>query len=131
MSKLEMLWYSRSPAPTALGIAAQLDWVSHEFARDGFEVRALQDFTDPRLLSSHYDHTLANSLRQGGSLPALWARSTGRPTRLLGLSWTQESQLIFAGGESKLRGIGDLKGKRLGVLTNPQRKLDFWKATTM
>ncbi|MFT3926966.1 MAG: ABC transporter substrate-binding protein [Myxococcales bacterium] len=131
MSKLQTLWYTRCPVPTPLGIAAQLDWVRKEFARDGIDVRTLQDESDPILRDSHFDHTLANSFRQGGNIPAIWARSTGRKTRVLGLSWTDEAQLIFTRPDSKVRTIGDLKGKRLGVLTNPHSKIDFWQATTL
>ncbi len=131
MSKLQTLWYTRCPVPTPLGIAAQLDWVSKEFARDGIDVRTLQDESDPILRDSHFDHTLANSFRQGGNIPAIWARSTGRKTRVLGLSWTDEAQLIFTRPDSKVRTLGDLKGKRLGVLTNPHSKIDFWQATTL
>ena len=103
MSKLQTLWYTRCPVPTPLGIAAQLDWVRKEFARDGIDVRTLQDESDPILRDSHFDHTLANSFRQGGNIPAIWARSTGRKTRVLGLSWTDEAQLIFSRPDSKVR----------------------------
>lgn len=131
MSKLDTLWYTRCPVPTPLGIAAQLGWISKEFARDDIVVRTLQEETDPRLRDSHFDHTLANSFRQGGNIPAIWARSTGRKTRVLGLTWTDEAQLIFTRADSPLEGLADLKGKRLGVLTNPHAKIDFWQATTV
>jgi ABC-type nitrate/sulfonate/bicarbonate transport system substrate-binding protein len=131
MTKLDTLWYTRCPVPTPLGVAAQLDWVNKEFARDGIAVRTLQDETDPTLRESHFDHTLANSFRQGGNIPAIWARSAGRDTRVLGLSWTDEAQLIYTRPGTKLRSIADLKGKRLGVLTSPKSQIDFWQATTL
>jgi ABC-type nitrate/sulfonate/bicarbonate transport system substrate-binding protein len=131
MSKIDTLWYTRCPVPTPLGIAAQQGQIEEEFLKDGIHVRTLQDVTDPNLRDSHYDHTLENSFRQGGNIPAIWARSTGRATRVVGLTWTDEAQVILTLPKNHLRGIGDLKGKRLGVLTNPNIKIDFWRATTL
>lgn len=131
MSKLDTLWYTRCPVPTPLGVATQLGWVHKEFAKDGIEVRSLQDETDPVLRDSHYDHTLKNSFRQGGNIPAIWARAAGRETRVLGLTWTDEAQLILSRSDSKVRTLADLKGKRLGVVVDPYIKIDFWQATTL
>lgn len=130
-STTKTLWYTRCPVPTPLGIAAQLGWIEAEFDRDKIAVRTLQDEQDSKLRESHFDHWLPNSFRQGGSIPALWARSRGRNTRLLGLTWTDESQLILTRPDSDIRSVSDLKGKRLGVVTRPYDPIDFWKATTI
>jgi ABC-type nitrate/sulfonate/bicarbonate transport system substrate-binding protein len=131
MSKLDTLWYTRCPVPTPLGIAAQQGWIEEEFRPDGVQVRTLQEVTDPTLRDSHYDHTLDFSFRQGGNIPAVWARSGGRETRVVGLTWTDEAQIILALPSSGIKSVQDLKGKKLGVLVNPQIKIDFWRATTL
>ncbi len=131
MSKIDTLWYTRCPVPTPLGIAAQQGLIEEEFLKDGIQVRTLQDVTDPNLRDSHYDHTLENSFRQGGNIPAIWARATGRATRVVGLTWTDEAQVILSLPKNKVRSVGDLKNKRLAVLTNPNIKIDFWRATTL
>lgn len=131
MSKLETLWYTRCPVPTPLGIASQRGWIEEEFRADGIEVRTLQEVTDPTLRDSHYDHTLENSFRQGGNIPAIWARSAGRETRVVGLTWTDEAQIILTLPNSGIRTVADLRGKRLGVLVNQHIKIDFWRATTL
>lgn len=131
MSKIDTLWYTRCPVPTPLGIAAQLGWIEDEFRADGIQVRTLQDEVDPKLRESHYDHRLDNSFRQGGNIPAIWARSKGRDTRVVGLTWTDEAQVILARPDKKIRGVADLKGLRLGVATRPHDLIDFWKATTL
>jgi ABC-type nitrate/sulfonate/bicarbonate transport system substrate-binding protein len=130
-SKIETLWYTRCPVPTPLGIAAQLGWVEDEFNPDGITVRTLQDETDPSLRESHFDHKLANSFRQGGNIPAIWARSTGRQTRVVGLTWTDEAQVILTLPKTKIQTVADLKGRRLAVATRPKDQIDFWKATTI
>jgi ABC-type nitrate/sulfonate/bicarbonate transport system substrate-binding protein len=131
MSKLEKLWYTRCGVPTPTGIAVQLGWIEEEFARDGIKLDSVLDNADPNVRESHYDHKLDNSFRQGGSIPAIWARAAGRDTRLLGLTWTAESQLLLTLSDSKIRSVKDLKGRRLGVATRPKDKIDFWAATTL
>ena len=131
MTKVDTLWYTRCPVPTPLGIAAQLGWIEEEFKGDGIAVRTLQDETDPSVRESHFDHKLDNSFRQGGNIPAIWARSAGRPTRVVGLTWTDEAQVILTLPRSGIRSVRDLAGKKLAVATRPEDKIDFWKATTI
>jgi ABC-type nitrate/sulfonate/bicarbonate transport system substrate-binding protein len=131
MSTLETLWYTRCPVPTPVGIAVQLGWIEEEFKRDGIKLGSVRDSVDRSVRESHFDHKLENSFRQGGSVPAIWARAAGRQTRLVGLTWTDEAQVILARPESKIRTIKDLKGRRLGIATRPNDIIDFWKATTL
>jgi ABC-type nitrate/sulfonate/bicarbonate transport system substrate-binding protein len=131
MSKVETLWYTRCPVPTPLGIAAQLGWIEEEFGADGIHVRTLQDESDPALRESHFDHKLNNSFRQGGNIPAIWARSKGRQTRVVGLTWTDEAQVILTLPKRGIRAVDDLVGRKLAVATRPEDQIDFWKATTV
>ncbi|UJR83986.1 ABC transporter substrate-binding protein [Sandaracinus amylolyticus] len=131
MSQNEALWYTRCPVPTAIGIADHLGWLAEEFRDDGIEVRRLQDSKDRGIRESHYDHKLDNSFRQGGSVPAIWARSTGRRTKTIGLTWTDEAQVILTLPRSGIRSVRDLRGRRLAVATRPDDLIDFWRATTL
>jgi len=131
MGKVDTLWYTRCPVPTPLGIAAQLGWIEDEFKADGIKVRTLQDELDPTLRESHFDHKLDNSFRQGGNIPAIWARSAGRQTRVVGLTWTDEAQVILTLPRTGIRSVRDLAGRKLAVATRPEDKIDFWKATTI
>jgi ABC-type nitrate/sulfonate/bicarbonate transport system substrate-binding protein len=131
MSKVDTLWYTRCPVPTPLGIASKLGWIEQEFAADGIQVKTLQDQVDPKLRESHFDHNLSNSFRQGGNIPAIWARSLGRETRVLGLTWTDEAQVILTLPTSNIRTVDDLAGKKLGVAVSPAASIDFWRATTL
>jgi ABC-type nitrate/sulfonate/bicarbonate transport system substrate-binding protein len=131
MSKLETLWYTRCPVPTPAGIAVQLGWIEEEFREDGIKLESVRDSADRTVRASHFDHSLNNSFRQGGSVPAIWAKASGRDTRLIGLTWTDESQVILTLPGSQIRSIKDLKGRRLGIATRPNDIIDFWKATTL
>jgi ABC-type nitrate/sulfonate/bicarbonate transport system substrate-binding protein len=111
----DTLWYTRCPVPTPLGLASQLGWFNEEFGADGITIRTLQEASDALVRESHYDHHLQNSFRQGGNVPAIWARANGRDTRVIGLNWIDESQLILALPQSGIRTPADLRGRRIGL----------------
>ena len=121
------LWFTRCPVPTATGIAADLGWFTDEFAPDGVIVRSLQEDASPREAETHYTHSLTGLFREGGNVPALWARARGERTRLLGLTWIEERQAILSRrGEP----VTSLDGLRLAV---PRRDIpiDFWRAMAL
>ena len=124
------LWYTRCPVPTPLGIAIQLGWFADEFADDGIELHSIQETTDANARESHFDHTLPSSFRQGGNIPALWARSRGADTKVIGLSWTDEFQAIVTLSGSKVQRAADLVGRRIGLPVNPV-SIDFNRASAL
>lgn len=124
------LWYTRCPVPTPLGLAVQLGYFRDEFAAEGPELKSLQESLDPTVKESHFDHTLQNSFRQGGNIPAIWARANGRETRVIGLNWTDESLLVITLPGSGISTSKDLKGRRLALPVNPG-SIDFNRATAL
>lgn len=122
-NQLTELWYTRCGIPTAIGLAAQLGWLERAFAPLGITVKSLRESTDPKQRQSHFDHHLEYSVRQGGSSPALWARAEGVDTKAIGLIRTDESQLVLALPESKIRTVKDLKGRRLALPKRAQAEL--------
>lgn len=115
MTALDTLWYSRTQHPCPLGLAGQLGWFLDEFRGEGLRVFTLQDSPDPALRASHLDHHLPYSIRQGGNVPALWARARGARTRVIGLSWLEEFQGVLSLPGSGIRESGDLAGRRLAL----------------
>lgn len=124
---IDTLWYTRCPVPTPLGLAAKLGWFDAEFAPDGIAIKSLREVGEPSTHESHYDHSLQHSFRQGGSVPAIWARSLGRETRVIGLNWLDEFQGVVALPASGIAGPADLKGRRLG-LPRHDNSIDFGRA---
>lgn len=112
-SKLEKLWFTRCPVPTATGLAYKLGWLTEEFARDGIAIQTLQD--TPELAHHHYEHRLPELIREGGSLLALPARAQGAPTRLIGLTWIDEAQTILVRPGSGITEPKHLKGVRAAL----------------
>jgi ABC-type nitrate/sulfonate/bicarbonate transport system substrate-binding protein len=111
---LDTIWFTRCPVPTATGLAYKLGWLDEEFARDGIRIAALQE-SDPKLRRHHYDHALPALVREGGNMLCLAAHAQGAPTRLVGLTWIDESQSILVRSGSGISEPAHLEGKRLAV----------------
>ncbi len=125
--RLDTIWYTRCPVPTPLGLAAKLGWFDAEFAPDGIAIKSLREVGEASQHESHYDHSLEHSFRQGGSVPAIWARSLGRTTRVIGLNWLDEFQGVVALPASGITTPAGLAGRRLG-LPRHQNSIDFGRA---
>ncbi|MCM2410418.1 ABC transporter substrate-binding protein [Streptomyces sp. RKAG290] len=124
------LWFTRCPVPTATGIAADRQWLSEEFAADGITVRSLQEAAPDADRAAHYTHALTGLFREGGNVPALWARSRGERTRLVGLTWIEERQTVLVAPGSGIRGADALRGLRLAVPKH-DIAIDFWRAMAL
>lgn len=124
----ESVWYARCPAPTPLSIAAQRGWIKAAFARHAIAVNSIRGSADPAIRQSHFDHSLDWSFRQGSNIPPIWARASGRKTRLIGLTRTDEFQAVIALPDSGIHTGRDLKGSRLGLPKQLSDTIDFQNA---
>ncbi|RAJ34666.1 ABC-type nitrate/sulfonate/bicarbonate transport system substrate-binding protein [Kitasatospora sp. SolWspMP-SS2h] len=126
----DTLWFTRCPVPTATGIAADRGWLAEEFAAEGIAVRSLQDVPPEVAADHHYTHALAGLFREGGNVPALWARSRGERTRLIGLTWIEERQSVLVREGSGITSAEQLRGRRLALPRHPIA-IDFWRAMAL
>ncbi|MCT9930953.1 ABC transporter substrate-binding protein [Planotetraspora sp. A-T 1434] len=110
IDKIDKIWFTRCPVPTASGLAYNLGWLTEELG----DVGVLQD-APPELAGRHFDHQLLGLFREGGNVPALAARSEGARTRLIGLTWIEEWQVILVRPGSGITGAADLKGARVAL----------------
>jgi len=111
----DTLWYTRTPNPTPLGLASQLGWFHDEFRAEGIKVFTLEETADPVLRTSRLDHHIPNSFRQGGNVPAIWARAKGARSRVVGMNWLDEYQGIVTRPGGGVRTVSDLRGRRIGL----------------
>ncbi|AQR73367.1 ABC transporter substrate-binding protein [Sphingomonas sp. LM7] len=130
-NSLDTLWYTRCPVPTGLGIAIQQGWLEDAFKVQGTRVESILESNDFATRESHFSHKVRNSVRHGGNIPAISARALGRDTRLLGLSWADETQLILASPESRIENVRDLKGRRFGLPNWKHVEIDFTRAQAL
>lgn len=112
---VDTIWYTRCSVPTPFSFAAQFGWFEQEFEADGITVKSLRESANADERASHFEHHLPNSFRQGGSVPAIWARAKGQDTRVIALTWTDEHQAIVALPSSGIAAARDLRGRRIGI----------------
>ncbi|WP_320194673.1 ABC transporter substrate-binding protein [Agrobacterium rosae] len=128
---LSEIWYTRCPVPTPVGLAAQLGYLEQTFAEVGVALKSIIDSPDRAIRQSHFNHNLEWSFRHGGNVPPIRARSEGRNTRLVGITWTDEFQAIITLPQSGIRSVKDLVGRRFGVPRRPEGIVDFMAATAL
>lgn len=130
-NSISEVWYTRCPVPTPVGLAAQLGYLDEEFRKDGVTLKSIIDSPDRNIRQSHFNHTLDWSFRHGGNVPPIRARSEGRKTRLVGITWTDEFQAIITLPQTGIRTAKDLKGRRFGIARRPEGIVDFMRATAL
>jgi ABC-type nitrate/sulfonate/bicarbonate transport system substrate-binding protein len=109
------IWFSRSQVVSPLAVAVQTGKLQAAFAGAGIDLQSTTDHADPDIRRAYFDHSIPWSFRQGGSLPALWARSNGAASRLIGLSWNNEFQAIITLPSTGIKSAKDLDGRRFAV----------------
>jgi ABC-type nitrate/sulfonate/bicarbonate transport system substrate-binding protein len=131
MTVSDTIWLTNCPLANALAVAVHTGQLSHALAPLGVGVNMLRHEPSAEVRLSHFRHTVPGQLRHGGHIPPLWSRSEGRDVRLIGLSWTRESQLVLVRGDSELNAIADLRGRRLALPVRADLPIDFWQASTL
>lgn len=101
----------RSPIPTATGLAHRLGWLEREAALDG---------TPLTVAGGH--------LWEGETTRALWERSEGRDTRLIGLTWVETFQAVVALPDAGIAHPGQLAGRRLALPRDEAAPVDTRRA---
>lgn len=65
-----ILYYTRCPAPAATGVGAGSGLLQQALSANGFAPRALQDVSDPEIRRHHFEHGIANLIREGEKPPS-------------------------------------------------------------
>ncbi|WP_287908597.1 ABC transporter substrate-binding protein [Acinetobacter sp.] len=128
INHLSTLWYTRCPVPTGLGIAIQKGWLKDRFSKQNIEIKSIRESHSKDIRNSHFNHSLENSVRHGGSIPAIWAYASGQKTKVIGLSWADEIQLLLTRYDTGIKTVNDLKGKRFGIPHHQDVIIDFSRA---
>lgn len=109
------IWYSRSPVVSPLAVSVRTGILQAAFAQAGVDLQSTTDNPDETIRRAYFDHHLELSFRQGGNVPALWARSNGAKSRLIGLSFNTEFQAIITLPSTGIRNARHLTGRRFAV----------------
>jgi len=113
-SGLSHIWITRCPVPTATGISLKRGTLRKKFEHQGIDIEVLQD-ANKGLSIHHFDHKLPALFREGGNVPALAALSEGAPSRLIGLTWIDEWQVLIVRPDSNISHPEHLKGVRVAL----------------
>ncbi|MED1471813.1 ABC transporter substrate-binding protein [Bacillus salipaludis] len=122
---------TRCPVPTAASLALDLGLLNQELGKSGCVPSELTKAKNLPLHHAHFNHSIPFLVREGGNIPALWARSTGKDTRLVGLSWVDEYQAILTLPDSNILGPSDLHGRRIGIPRHRYLEIDFRAAQAL
>jgi sulfonate transport system substrate-binding protein len=120
------IWYTRCPVPTASGIAYQEKMFDAGFQGTGCAVRNIKELGRERA-NTHFRHDLADSFREGGGSPPIWARAQGADTRLLGVSFVEETLGLFVRKDDPATGVEELAGRRLALPVWPDLVFNFFR----
>ncbi len=118
-------WFARCGGATASTVAIQRQFLQQEFAQDGLQIASVQQSPDRDTRNSHFDHHIQSMFREGGNIPPIWAKASGKDTVVIGITWVDEYQAILARPDNGIRTIADLKGKRLGIPNHEGSLIDF------
>ena len=118
-------WFARCGGATASTVAIQNQFLQHEFAQDGLRLASVQQAPDRETRDSHFDHRIPSMFREGGNIPPIWAKASGRDTVVIGITWVDEYQVIVTRPGSGIQTIADLKGRRLGIPNHEGSLIDF------
>jgi ABC-type nitrate/sulfonate/bicarbonate transport system substrate-binding protein len=119
----------RGPIPTATGIAQRLGWLEREAALDGTPLVVAGDTSEaPPRTTLLRAAAPTGALREGESVRALWERSEGRATRLIGLTWVETYQAVVALPDASISSPAQLGGHRLGLPRDDAAAVDARRA---
>ena len=118
-------WFARCGGATASTVAIQQQFLQGEFAQDGLRVASVQESDNREIRDSHFDHRIPSMFREGGNIPPIWAKASGKDTVVIGITWVDEYQAIVTRPDSGIRTIADLKGRRLGIPNHEGSLIDF------
>jgi 2'-hydroxybiphenyl-2-sulfinate desulfinase len=111
---LDRIWLTRTPVPSASGLAWSLGLLDEEFRPDGIAVDWIREDKLHGVPDQPEDQR-RTMFREGGNIPALTWRSRGADTCCIGLTWIDERQAIMVGPDRPIVDLKDLKGMRIAL----------------
>lgn len=122
--------YTICPVLVASNVAVELGWLEEELKKVGSNLTYLGALPESVGFLPHFSHKLDNFFRDGGNIPAIWARADHSDTRLIGLTPSVGAGHILVRVDSGINRIEDLRGRKIGLYRSLNAgKVDFWRGT--
>ena len=116
--------YTRCPGvPTISAIAHQLGLIAEELEADG-DIKLVETSVgfSPKL---DYGHDERFWIRNAGHAPAVWKKSKGVDSTIVGLAFLEGSYPVVALHSAGIGGIAELKGRRLALISRNDGHFDL------
>lgn len=121
--------YTICPVLVASHVAVEKGWLQAELKKVKAPLKYLWSLPHEEWLA-HFTHSRKDFFRDGGNIPAIWAKSEGRKTKLIGLTFSDDGGQILTRRDSGIFRIHDLKGRKFGLFKRLNTdRVDFWRAT--
>lgn len=116
----------------AATIAVAFGWIEEEFKRAGASLRYLWSLDADKGYLPHFSHDIdAHLFRDGGAIPAIWARADVADTTLIGATFGHVGGQILVRADADIHRLADLKGRKIGLYRSLNTgKVDFTRATS-
>lgn len=123
--------YTICPVFVASNVALELGWIEEEVRRVGGRLNYLFSSAEEKCFLPHFSHQHANLFRDGGNIPAIWAKAERSDTTLVALTWSRQGGHLLARADSGIHRVADLSGRRVAVYKSGNTdKVDWWRATS-
>lgn len=125
------IFHSICPVYVASHVALALGYLERELGRVNASLRSLDTLPGDDGRLAHARHTLDYQIRDGGNIPAIWARAEHAETVLLGSTFVNQGGQIVVRVDSGLLHVRQLRGHRFGVSRSlDTRRVDWWRANS-
>ena len=115
--------------------AAALESFLQTYPQSVVKKTLLNTLIDTYQASNDPDHVVSAADRllqvDPGNMKAIWARSLGTDSRVIGLSWARTPNQILTLPSSGIRSVADLKGRRLAIVSHSKALIDMGRASAL
>lgn len=124
-------YYSICPVYVVSHVAHDLGWLEEELGRAGAALAGLGTLPEGQAPLVHARHSETYQMRDGGNIPAIWARAEHADTVLVGSTWVEAGGQIVVRTGDDIRRVQDLSGRRFGLSkSRDTRRVDWWRANS-
>jgi ABC-type nitrate/sulfonate/bicarbonate transport system substrate-binding protein len=125
-------YYSICPVFVVSHVALERGFLHEELDKVGAGLQTLDSFSRDEGGLVHARHSAEFQIRDGGNVPAIWARADVSDTVLLGTTNINQGGAVVVRVDSGIHTVQQLLGRRLGVSKSlDPRRVDWWRANSL
>ena len=126
-SEVSEIWYTFCPVVCVSHIAQNKGWLTEEFAKNSIKISHISCLPAENW-QSHFSHEHPVLFREGGNIPPIWARSESFATKVVGMTWSEDRQVIMVRKDSPIQSVKELKGKKIALPRRLPNLIDWRRA---